>query len=233
MAPSQTHNTDNFPFNTMLQWNCRSLYNKRYELKELINTIKPLTICLQETYNISDKDMNEIKELFKNFTFYFKFRDRSGQHNPCGGVAIMIHKDVPHKIKVLNTNLESIALDIKFRNKEISLCSLYLAPNRNFSYEELVNLSDQLLEHHILMGDFNAHNITWGSIHTDNKGIIIGEFINNTNNVLLNTGEPTRICPITDNYSHIDLSLSTPRLSLDIVWSTFTDTLRSDHFPII
>ena len=54
-----------------------------------------------------------------------------------------------------------------------------------------------------------------------------------TNNVLLNTGEPTRVCPITGNLSHIDISLATPRLSLDIEWSTFTDTLDSDHFPII
>ena len=71
------------------------------------------------------------------------------------------------------------------------------------------------------------------SLHTDNKGTLVSDFINMSNNVLLNSGEPTRICPITGNLSHIDLSLATPRLSLDITWNTFTDTLGSDHFPII
>ena len=195
--------------------------------------ISPIAICLQETYSINDKDMLEIKDMFKNFHFYFKCRDRIGQHNPGGGVAIMINKEVPHTHRLINTELEAISVDIKFRSKLISICSLYLPPNRNFTTQSLKILSDQLLDHHLILGDFNAHNVSWGSLQTDNKGTLVSDFINITNNVLLNSGDPTRVCPTTGNFSHIDLSLATPRLSLDIEWATFTDTLGSDHFPII
>ena len=155
------HHNDAYPFNTILQWNCRSLYDKRFELINIIGIAKPLAICLQETYSITDKDMLEIKNLFKNFIFYFKCRERNGQHNPGGGVAIMIHKDVPHSHKLINTSLEAIVVDIKFRSKQISICSLYLSPSKNFTTQSLKDMSDQLLDHHVIVGDFNAHNITW------------------------------------------------------------------------
>lgn len=88
-------------------------------------------------------------------------------------------------------------------------------------------------ENHILLGDFNSHNEIWGSETTDNKGLIISNFISNTDNVLLNTGEPTHVDSTTNKMSAIDLSIASPRLSLDIEWNTYTDTLGSDHFPII
>ena len=107
--------------------------HKKYELSNLINTVKPLAICLQETFTISDKDKQELNDLFKNYLFYFNIREFVCRANPRGGLALMIHKDVPHTLLRLNTELESVVVDVKFRGKQISICSIYLAPNRNFT----------------------------------------------------------------------------------------------------
>ena len=88
--------------------------------------------------------------------------------------------------------------------------------------------------HHLILGDFNAKHVMWGSLGTNHAGIKVADFISWTDNVLLNTGEPTRIDDISGNLSHIDLSLGFPRLSLDVSWYTYSDTLGGrDHLPIL
>ena len=113
--------------NTIIQWNCRSLYQKRFVLSHIKSVNKPFAICLQETFSLSNIELAEIQNLFNDYFIYFKTRNRVGRANPRGGVAILIHMSVPHRLIQLNTPLEAIAASIKYRGKEISVCSLYLA----------------------------------------------------------------------------------------------------------
>ena len=219
--------------NTVIQWNCRSLYHKRYDLLNIKSVIKPFAICLQEVFNLTPNQLDELQLLFSDYILYIKNRERIGRANPRGGVAIFIHKSVPHLTTPLQTTLEAIAINVKYRGQDISICSLYLPDSQAYSVQKLTELSEQLQNHHLILGDFNAKHIMWGSDRTDHSGIKISDFISNTDNVLLNTGEPTRIDALSGNLSHIDLSLASPRLSLDIGWYTYTDTLGSDHLPII
>ena len=221
------------PFNTFLQWNCRSLNKRRFTLKHLVNIIQPVAICLKETFLINDKDLINLKTMFKDFNFYFHNRNRIGAANPRGGVAIMVHKDVPQKSLPLRSHLEAVAVDIIFKKKKVSICSLYLPPGVNFTVSSLTALTNEFAQHHILMGDFNAHNTLWGSERISYEGRKVAEFVNNSNIVLLNNGDPTRIQENSGNMSTIDLSLASPQLSLEIEWRVYTDPLGSDHFPII
>ena len=222
-----------YPFNSFIQWNCRSLMQKSFDLKHIINIIKPIGVCLQETFYITNENLVQLKRDFKDFDIYLLNRNRIGPANPRGGVGIMVHKSVPHQTLQLDTQLEAIAINITFHGKLISICSLYLPNPQVFTANQLTHLSSQLNPNHLLLGDFNAHNTLWGSATTDYAGTKLSEFIATMDNVLLNTGEPTRICRATGNLSHIDVSLASPRLSLDITWRTYTDPLGSDHIPII
>ena len=91
------------PRNAFLQWNCRSLNKRKFTLKHIVNISQPVAIALQETFLVNDKALNELKEMFPEFNFYFHNRTRVGAANPRGGVAIMVHKDVPQKILPLKS----------------------------------------------------------------------------------------------------------------------------------
>ena len=146
------------PRNAFLQWNCRSINKRKFTLKHIVTITQPVAIALQETFLVNDSDLSELKKLFREFNFYFHNRTRIGAANPRGGVAIMVHKDVPQKLLPLKSNLEAVAVDLVYRKRPISFCSLYLPPNVNFTVHSLIALSKELSQHHILMGDFNAHN---------------------------------------------------------------------------
>ena len=55
--------SSNIPYNTILQWNCRSLSKRIYTLKHLVNTIKPFIIALQETFIVDDTNLTTLKNV--------------------------------------------------------------------------------------------------------------------------------------------------------------------------
>ena len=112
------------PHNSIVQWNCRSLIHKRYKLKDLINVIQPLIICLQEVFYISDMELQALNDLFKNYFIYFKNRPRANVANPRGGVAILVNKSVPHQVLNLVTNLEAIAVNFTYSDSYQCLLTL-------------------------------------------------------------------------------------------------------------
>ena len=192
------------------------MYNKKFILSHLISITKPLVLCIQECFFLSDETVRSLNAFFDDYFIYYKNRVRVGTANPGGGVAILVHKTVPHTLLPLNTALEAIAINVKHANKDVSICSLYVPQPRLISLEQLNHLSSQLNDHRVIMGDFNAHHPSWGSLRVDSAGQMVSNFITLSDNVLLNTGEPTRICPANGTPTHIDLTLASPRLSLDI-----------------
>ena len=83
------------------------------------------------------------------------------------------------------------------------------------------------------MGDINGHNTLWGSQQNNYRGNKFANFINKSNLTILNSGEPTHQIGRSKRFTHIDLTLSSPEISIDLNWSVYTDRLRSNHFPII
>ena len=84
----------------------------------------------------------------------------------------------------------------------------------------------------IICGDFNSHNILWGSENTDKNGRLVEEFLLERNLVLLNDGEGTRIDPHSGKRSCLDLTLISPNLAAKSSWEATTQNLGSDHFVI-
>ena len=82
----------------------------------------------------------------------------------------------------------------------------------------------------MLLGDFNGHNVLWGSNDNDHRGELIEDFITNKdiclmNDTFLDSGKGTLTAP--------DLSLCHPSLYLDCDWSVCEDQHGSGHFPIV
>ena len=74
----------------MIQWNCRSIRKQLKSLMSIVQTVKPIVVCLQETWLLDTTNIQNIKEIFNKYNIFFKNRNA-----PNGGVGIMILKTIP------------------------------------------------------------------------------------------------------------------------------------------
>ena len=208
----------------ILQWNCRSVKSNFEELNLLLNEQKPVAACLQETFL---KDSDKLK--LKYHSCYFK--NCSENDKAPGGVAVIVNNSIPHHSIKVETTLQAVAVNVSF-NKTITLCSIYLPPSSPIDIKKPDQLVDQLPKPFILMGDFNSHHTLWGCRNTNDKGLIIEEFITNHDLVLLNDKSSTYFHPATGTYSSLDLTICSPAIFPDFNSKVVDDLNGSDHFPI-
>jgi len=211
--------------NTIIQWNCRGLKANYHDIHLLLNEHDPAVVCLQETF-LKDTDNIHLKN-YSLFNTYFQNADRAS-----GGVSVIVNNRAPHSIIPLNTNLQAIAVSVTL-HRVITFCSIYIPPNSNLIPNELDNIVQQLPTPFVLLGDFNAHNILWGSNYINDRGHKIENFISRHDLCLYNTKSPTYLHPGTGTYTCIDLTICSPPLLLDYDWKVADDLHSSDHFPII
>ena len=208
-----------------ISWNCRGISNKKEELQILIKHLMPIAICIQESKMKENKSFE-----IKNYSFEHKPQQTDEEENAKGGVGIFIRKEIPYISVNLNTNFQAIAVQL-YSHKKITLCSLYIPPDQIFTQQELENLIQQLPKPFILTGDFNSHNEIWFDKKTDIKGRIVENFILENNLCLLDENKFT-FCR-GNTQSHIDLTLVSPEIFTEFMWSTYDDQCSSDHVPII
>lgn len=126
------------------------------------------------------------------------------------------------------------AIEINNKHSHVNIISLYNNSDRKISSYEWVNFFNSFRGPTIIGGDFNSHNVAWGSGKTDSKGIDLLDAIHKQNLVILNDGKPTLLRRSDQIYeSVIDLTLVTPELSCDFISTTLEDTLGSNHYPIL
>ena len=211
---------------TIVQWNCNSFKNKPQEIALICQTYNPTCICLQET-------KSDVK--LKGYTTYQKegTLDQLGRRQ--GGVAILVKDNYIQSSINLNTQLQAVATQITL-NKPITICNIYFPPSEQQAYpteKDLDDLVQQLPQPFFLLGDFNAHNVIWGSANTNAKGKLIESLIDRHNLCLLNDGRPTYYSSSSQTWTHIDLTLCSPSIFLDFSWNTATDMQDSDHYPLL
>lgn len=156
-----------------------------------------------------------------------------------GGTAILVHKSVAHQAIDLVTDLHATAVSVVF-DQRVTVCSVYLDPSfsdrrgRPLSLRDLQSLVDQLPAPYLLLGDFNAKSVGWGSNTTNDWGSLVEDLVESHDLVLLNNppDSPTRYDLVHNSSSVIDLSFCSPSLALDFMWSVGTELWGSDHFPI-
>lgn len=170
--------------NVVLQWNCNGLYSHIEELKLIISENRPLIICIQETL------------LKQNQHFYLSgysiYRtDGESLNRARGGVLICVRNDIhSEEVIINNCHLELVCVKVYYP-VELTICNFYLPPDLSIHLNILDNVKQQLAGHIIFLGDFNAHNPLWGSLTANNRGLIIENFKEKHDLLMLNSNSPT------------------------------------------
>ena len=106
---------------TILQWNINSYTNNYIELQELIKTHSTKIICLQETH------IHSRLNIPINYIMY----DLNTSSTRYGGVVILVHKSLEHKLTFTSDDFDVIGMEIKSRMK-LNLNNVYFSPSTNF-----------------------------------------------------------------------------------------------------
>lgn len=117
--------------------------------------------------------------------------------------------------------------------QKITVCSVYLRPRDPLDTGLIDELVNQLPTPILLLGDFNAHNVAWGSPTTGTKGSHLLKTIEKHDLIPMNNKKPTHLCPRTGTLRNIDITLCSPSLYLTYSWEVHSDTCGSDHYPIL
>ena len=114
----------------------------------------------------------------------------------------------------------------------MTICSVYLPPNRSVDVVKLRQLVKQLPKPFMLLGDFNGHHTMWGCRDINPRGRIIEDFLAEENLCIFNDDTTTYLHPASGSATAINLSLCDPDLYLDYTWGVNEDLCSSDHYPI-
>ena len=80
----------------------------------------------------------------------------------------------------------------------------------------------------VIVGDLNAKSKLWGSPHSDTRGRLIEDLIEDNHFCFINNGQPT-YTHYDGMQSHLDVSLLCSSLAGRANWSVYDNTMGSDH----
>lgn len=212
----------------IMQWNARSAASNKNSLIQFLNTNDIDIVLLSETW---------FKPGF-NYAFPGYNILRRDRVDGKAGVAIFAKKSLAFKeIKITqNFNNEILVCGIQVslhQKNKINFFSIYRPPNINTCSSDWANIFNNGTGPTVIGGDFNAHNRLWGSCRNDQISTQIIDAADNCDFIFLNNGSPTRFVSPVIQKSAVDISFCSPDLATKITWYTVSDTLGSDHFPII
>lgn len=209
----------------LIQWNINGFFNNYNDLKLLVSKYNPDIILLQETHlKFSDNPSLRGYQVVSNKSLF------DSAH---GGSAILLRNDMVFSEISLNPDIDAVAVSSSFNGRKISFCSVYLKPQLRSIQTEITSIYSALASPMIIGGDFNSHSVTWGCVRTNTKGNQLEDFILNNQVSLLNDGSPTYLHPGHGSLSAIDITLSSPALSISLEWEVVTEAYNSDHQPIL
>lgn len=205
----------------IIQWNLRGYLNNYSNLQLLISEEDPDIVCLQET-----KCKQNLTPIIpsKYLGYFFNTQNTSKQ-----GTAILIKKNIPHRLLKATLPLCNVALEINL-STTFTIFSLYIPPQDAVLSSQLINLISNIKTPILILGDLNGWNPIWGSPTSNKRGEIIEDFVTNSNLAVLNNGSPTHLSTH-NTLTHIDIGLSSIDLLPKCIWHTINDLHNSDHFP--
>ena len=193
----------------ILQFN---IGNKLTELEVVLERNKVKVVVIHES-KLSSKSKNPC---IRNYTTVRK----DHPHSHGGGLLVFIHESItfskqPSSPEALSDpHLEELTIKADIGNTKLIISNIYIPPASSCSngyqssIEHLLTTLDTLI-----LGDFNAHHLSWYKRSTDTRGKRMDNSINGYNFGILDWDSPTRVPP-------------------DVSWQTLS-TLSSDHLPIL
>lgn len=208
---------------TVLQWNLKSVRRRKHELLHLINKFRPSVIAISETWLVPGSH-------FRVSGYSCLRADRADGYAGC---ALLVRRSLPFSL----VSLPPISPDINIVAVEvfkIIFMSVYIPHPHSNMIPDISAVVSSIPSPIILMGDFNAHHMSWGSSHNDLFGLALLELFDDVNLCIVNDGSPTRrVYPSQNPRSAVDITVCSPVLASVISWGVLSFSYGSDHFPIV
>lgn len=219
----QYHNMDNWYAQTAIfQWNANGLTSKSSDFRKLVAQYSFPLIAISEA---------RVSNSFRLANYVIYTSSRPSGHSRA---MLCVRKDVVSTLVYASDSdvPEYVVCKVKFDQICVTIASIYLAPATVLSMSDVTGIMRHLNSPFIACGDFNAHNIRWGSDHSDARGGLIADTVDKLGLCILNDGSPTFLRG--NSYaSCIDLTLTSADIAPGMDWRTDLDTRGSDHLPIL
>ena len=206
----------------VFQWNCHGLQTRIEEFKQHLADCgtKYDIICLQETF---------LKEK-QNPTFSgYNMVRRDRTDRAAGGLVTLIRDSINYTEIAGPAGIECIVVKIKTPSNCFTVANVYLAPKLKV---DKTNLKDLFQPKTVIVGDLNSKSKLWGSDHSDSRGRIIEELLEENCFCCINDGQPT-YTHFDGSRSHLDLGLVSDSLAARATWCALNNTMGSDHNPTV
>lgn len=191
----------------LLQWNTRSILNKKHDLIYLLNKFKPVAFAISETW------------LRPGTTFrvpgYSCLRD--DRADGWAGSALLVTKSTTFSQIPIPSHSPEFQI-VAVKTFGITLVSIYIPHPNQSILSELQSLLSTLCPPFIIMGDFNCHHTLWGSQSTDTVSTYLLDLLDDIDLCVLNDGSSTRRVSPLQNPSCPDLTLASPTLVTKLTW---------------
>ncbi|KAI5738982.1 hypothetical protein M8J77_013456 [Diaphorina citri] len=211
---------------SVLQWNINGIKTHLNDLKIKVKDTNPKVIAIQESHLKTEENFE--------FNGYVSVRkDYDGGQQACGGVTILIRKNLHFEYLNIQSPLQVVASVIYFYPAyPISICSVYIPNDVTPQKEDLLYIINQLPRPFIICGDFNAHSPQWGSTTSNIRGKALEQILTLDDIYLLNKPDhKTYLHPASGAESTIDFSLCNSSLAPKLDWNVFPQGF--DHHPIV
>src|SRR5690349_8292482 len=187
-----------------LAWNSHSVKNKKPELTQFVDQNRHEILLLSETWLQTSDNFS-----LDNFNSY-----RIDRHR--GGVAILIHKDVPHSSvsKISLSYAEALSLIIHDPAGDYSITVVYISPAA--SRAQSATFFNNVLSVNgpaIITGDFNSKHTAWNNSTRNNTDLSFAKGkdlfdICNQKRFAIHKPESATLLPPTGKPSVVDFAIS-------------------------
>ena len=212
----------------IISWNSQSIAPKLSELSHFVDNNDVKIILIQETWLTPKFNLK-----FRNFKIYRHDRLSDSTINPHGGVAILVHPSVKHKLinKCSFEGLESIFVEIEGLTSSFDVGCVYCPPAITINrFKRDVNTLLSTSSSCFIAGDWNSKHKSWNNQINDRRGIELKNLIDHHSFKIQAPNGPT-LFPCRGNPSIVDFGITK---NFDFVAKTsICNELSSDHLPLM
>ena len=219
---SSGYSGSNSPAVGVFQWNCHHIKTHMDEFKQHLaeNSTKYDVLCLQETFLKENQQFS-----IPDYQVVRHDRiDRSG-----GGLVTLIRNSINYTEIPGPPGIECIVVKIKTSTNYLTVANVYLPPKQAVYRNNLIDLFQPRT---VIVGDLNSKSKMWGSDHSDTRGRIIEDLLEDCHFCCVNDGQPT-YTHFDGSRSHLDICLVPDAFGARVNWSVLNNAMGSDHSPTV
>lgn len=212
-------------------WNAHSVLNKKPEIESMLHIHNLDILIITETWLTKRVPVWQ-------FRGYLTFRQDRQSDRPGSGVLILVRNNLlvsPIRVPIqIQKYFDCICVNIATNQFNLQFVGVYAPPNIRIPAIQWSNLISccSLSTPIILVGDFNAHSLTWGSSYHNARGKDLDQAIDDFDLVPLSDSILTYVGGDDRRGSNIDSILISSQLCQYSSFEVIEESYSSDHFLI-